>query len=124
MKTLLKISAICLMLAAAAPSFAQVSWGVDLRFGTPPPPRREVIVERPYPDAVWGPGYYNYVGTRYVWFPGRWHERGWNAPQRYYGGDRDRGFRGEGNWNRDGGDRGRGRDGGRDRQDFQRGRIR
>ncbi len=104
MKTLLKITAICLPLMLSAPSFAQISWGVDLRFGMPPP-RHEVIVERPYPEAVWYPGYYNHVGYRYAWIPGRWNRpegfrEGWGH-ERYVrrGDNRDRRGNG-GNGNR------------------------
>src|SRR5579872_3575653 len=105
MKTLLKISAVCLLLVMAVPSFAQVSWGVDLRFGTPPPPPREVIVERPYPDAVWEPGYYNYgPDYRYAWVPGRWHPHYWVPQGHRYGwyGRRDWDDRGRDNrqWDR------------------------
>jgi len=113
MKTFLKITIVCVSLLAAMPAFAQVRWGVGLRFGTLPPPRTEVIVTAPFVGAVWGPGYYNYIGTRYVWFPGSWHERGWVSPRRYYGGNRDRGFRGERYANRDRDDRGRNQDRGR-----------
>ena len=65
MKSFMKIATICLSLFAVSPSFAQISWGVDLRFGTPPPPRREVIIERPYSDAIWVPGYYNHYNYKY-----------------------------------------------------------
>jgi hypothetical protein len=40
----------------------------------PPPPEREVIAERPAPNAVWVRGYWAYTGEgrRYVWAPGHW----------------------------------------------------
>lgn len=113
MKTFLKISAVTLPLLFAMPSFAQVRWGVDLHFGTPPP-QREVIVERPYPEAVWVPGYYNYYpGHRYSWNPGFWR-RG-EGHERFEGRREERGHFA---------DRGRGHDEGRDRGDSHRGRIR
>ena len=83
MKSILKMAAITFPLLFALPSYAQVSWGVDLHFGTPPP-RHEVILAWPYPEAVWIPGYYNYYpGHRYAWRPGYWRRperfehRGW-----------------------------------------------
>jgi hypothetical protein len=126
MKMYLKIAALCVPLFMVTPSIAQVSWGVDLRFGTPVP-HEEVIVAPPNAGAVWEPGYSNYVGYRNVWFPGRWHERGWVAPRRYYGGDREREYRGERYAHHDRDDRGRGderRGNDRGHEDFQRGRIR
>ncbi len=39
----------------------------------PPAPRVEVIPPRPFANAVWTPGYYNYrTGYGHVWAPGRW----------------------------------------------------
>ena len=125
MKSFMKIATICLPLLSVTPSFAQVSWGVDLRFGSPPP-RREIIVDRPYPDAIWVPGYYNHYGYGYRWFPGYWRR-----PERFHEGW---GFRGHRDWDRerhdgdrhDGDrrefDRGEHRDGGR--FDHREGRIR
>src|SRR5947199_8151784 len=82
MKTLVKIIAVLLPLITFSPLCAQVQWRADIHLGNaPPPPPREVIVERPYPDAIWMPGYYNYVGYRYVWTPGFWrHPHYWIPP--------------------------------------------
>jgi hypothetical protein len=113
MKSFIKIALVSLPLFLAAPTFAQVSWGVDLRFGTPPP--REVIVERPYQDAVWEPGYYR-EGPEYqhVWMPGRWHPHNWVSQEhRYDGRDGQRGF-----------DRGRNSDRGEDRRSYSQGEDR
>lgn len=38
----------------------------------PPPPEREIIVERPAPDYVWIGGYWTWRGGRHVWVGGRW----------------------------------------------------
>jgi hypothetical protein len=133
MKSLVKIAIFSLPLFFAAPTFAQVSWGIGIQFGTPPP-EREVIVERPYSDGIWVPGYYNSVGYSREWVPGFWrHPHGWAAPERRYGygyergrefagrergGDRARGdFRREGRRQDDRRDGGRGNrgDGGRSR---------
>lgn len=91
MKTFLKIAAVALSLFTAAPTIGQVRWGVDIHLGTPPPPRREIIIERPYPDAVWEPGYYNHYGRRYTWVPGRWRRPVYVAPPppRRYGWNRE-----------------------------------
>lgn len=52
---------------------------VFVRIG-PPPPRREVIVQRPGPRHVWVSGYHRWDGRQYVWVPGTWVV----PPQRYY----------------------------------------
>jgi hypothetical protein len=98
MKTFLKTIAIFTLLGAAAPTFAGVRFGFDIRFGAPLPPR-EVICARPFADAIWYPGYYNYFGSRYNWVPGRWdHPRGFEGRhfERWEHRDRDdRGGRGD-----------------------------
>ena len=38
----------------------------------PPAPRAEYYGVAPAAGMVWVPGYYNYVGTSYVWVGGRW----------------------------------------------------
>ncbi len=61
------------ILLGASVAMSQVSFGVGIRFG-PPPPRHEVVVVAPYPDGVWIRGYWawdEYAG-QYVWVPGRW----------------------------------------------------
>src|SRR5437868_10020927 len=42
----------------------------------PPPPRREVIVERERPSAahIWIAGYWRHDGRAYVWVPGHWEK--------------------------------------------------
>ncbi len=73
MRSLQRIAALGGMLALATPAFAQVHVGIGISIG-PPPPREEVIVARPYPEAVWIPGYYRWDGRHrdYVWVEGRW----------------------------------------------------
>lgn len=67
MKKLLSIGIFALALAAGPAGVAYVF----VRIGPPPPPR-EVIVARPSPRHVWIPGYYRWVGERYVWERGYW----------------------------------------------------
>jgi hypothetical protein len=38
----------------------------------PPEPRVEVYGLPPYPDAVWGPGYWEHREGDWVWAPGHW----------------------------------------------------
>jgi len=90
MKTFLKIISLTALLSitpliTAAP--AQIGGEIHIRLG-PPPPRQEVIVTRPYPEAVWIPGFHEWdpAGGVYVWRPGRWDRpphRGarWIAPR-------------------------------------------
>jgi hypothetical protein len=87
MKKLINVIIISLGLFLTAPSFAQI--GFHIYIG-PPAPRHEIIVERPYPEAVWVPGYYMYdpVAGDYLWISGRWQRppfegAEWVAP-RYY----------------------------------------
>ena len=121
MKTILKLSALVLPLLLAVPSFAHISWGVDIRLGMPAPPH-EVIVARPFADAFWVPGYYNIgAGHRYIWNAGFWRR-----PEHFEGGrhlDRD-GFRGDRDRGRREDRRGADHDRSRDHADYQRGRIR
>jgi hypothetical protein len=75
MKNLLKLLVLATIFSFTEVASAQVGFGIY--FGTPPPPppvRRDVIVVRPYPEAVWVPGYWSYdYGVRnYVWVGGRW----------------------------------------------------
>ena len=46
----------------------------------PPPPRHEVIIERPGPQHVWVAGYHRWDGRQYAWVPGTWVV----PPQPYY----------------------------------------
>ena len=91
MRTILKAFLFTSLMAVAMPAFAQVH--LSINFG-PPPPRREVIVQSPYPGGVWIPGYYVYQsGARnYVWTPGRWQappapQQRWVAPRYVRNGD-------------------------------------
>lgn len=38
----------------------------------PPPLQVETVEVAPFPDAVWAPGYWHWVGAAWVWVPGRW----------------------------------------------------
>lgn len=85
MRILLKALLISGLMAVAAPAFAQIH--LNITFG-PPPPRREIIIQAPYPGAIWIPGYYVYDGrvASYVWVPGRWQappapRQVWVAPR-------------------------------------------
>lgn len=73
------------VVVAEGPRTSEV--GVVIR-ETPPPLRREVIVERerPSPAHVWVAGYWRHDGRAFVWVPGHWerppHERAvWVAPR-------------------------------------------
>jgi hypothetical protein len=67
------VAAAALMaLVAFAPSAsAQVNIGVQVG-GPPPGPRVEHRWGRPYPGAVWIPGYQDWQGGRWVWVGGYW----------------------------------------------------
>ena len=61
------------MLLAGGTAFAQVSIGVGIRIGAPPPPR--VVAVRPVapgPGYIWVEGYWYPVGHHYKWHEGYW----------------------------------------------------
>ena len=97
MRKLLHSIAIAAMLVApAAPSGAQVSFGI--RIGQPPPPPRSYRVgPQPGPDYEWVEGYWYPENGRWIWHNGYWtrppYEGAyWAAP--YY----DRGEYFDGRW--------------------------
>ena len=117
-----------LLLAAAAPSHAQVSVGIQI--GAPPPPRvLAVIPPRPGPEFVWVEGYWYPSGRHYKWHGGYWTRppyagARWIAPHhdgdRYFNGywDGDRGrLEHDHHWDHD---HDRDRDRWRDRDDHDR----
>ncbi len=73
MKTFLKAALLGGLLALAVPAFAQIHIGLGINIGPPHPPRERIVV-RPYQDAVWIAGYYQWHVRhhRYIWVPGRW----------------------------------------------------
>jgi hypothetical protein len=71
MKTSLRtLTVLIFLLAPAATTHAQVSFG--LRIGEPPPPRAYRVPPQPGPDYVWVEGYNYPEGSRYVWHDGYW----------------------------------------------------
>ncbi len=64
-----------LLLAAAmttAHAGPNISWGVTISSGTPPPPVRYEPVPAPRVGYVWVEGYWNWNGGAHVWVPGHW----------------------------------------------------
>ena len=63
----------CLLLLCTTSTMAQIHLGVGIRIG-PPSPVREVVVSRPFRNAVWIPGFYRWHLHRheYTWVPGHW----------------------------------------------------
>ena len=53
--------------APFTPADAQVS----ITFGSPPPPRYEVV-PAPRSGYIWAPGHYELIHDQYVWRPGQW----------------------------------------------------
>jgi DNA-binding transcriptional LysR family regulator len=62
-----------LLLVAVTPALSQVHVDIGVRFG-PPAPRHEVVVARPFSNAVWVKGHWawNEYADRYVWVRGHW----------------------------------------------------
>ena len=64
---------LALLFLAAGILFAQVSIGVGITIGAPPPPR--IVKVRPVapgPDFLWVEGYWYPVGGHYKWHDGYW----------------------------------------------------
>ena len=88
MKKLIKILVLTSALLITIPGYSQrVGLGLSVQIG-PPQPLQEIIIERPYPEAVWVPGYYVYDPgiANYVWVTGRWQRppyygARWIAPE-------------------------------------------
>ena len=90
------------LLIAASSALSQVSIGIGVQIGPPPPPRYERMGPAPYHQAVWIRGHWmwddyagRYVWTRgywaparpaYVWMDGGWHQgpRGWGWREGYW----------------------------------------
>ncbi|MEQ6350773.1 YXWGXW repeat-containing protein [Ralstonia pseudosolanacearum] len=112
--------AACLLTAGAAwvavPAQAQVSIGVQIGPTMPPPPPQYEAVPVMPPGYVWAPGYWQWQEGRYMWRPGyRVHERqgyAYRAPRWEQGPNgwmmREGGWDRR-DWDRRGGDDGRGR---------------
>ncbi|MDP4219553.1 MAG: hypothetical protein Q8916_00385 [Bacteroidota bacterium] len=72
MRKLFRVFLFLTLTVSTLPASAQIR--ISLSIGLPPPPRHEVVVEAPFPGAVWISGYYVYNSgsARYDWVPGRW----------------------------------------------------
>ncbi len=70
------LTLIAFALLAAGTALAQVSFGVGIRIGPPPPPRVERVVPvTPGPGYIWINGYW--FAERGKW---RWHAGYWTLP--------------------------------------------
>jgi hypothetical protein len=65
------------------PASAQIRIGVDLGAirirvapDAPPPPQREIRMERPSRNHIWIAGYWDRQDDRWAWAPGRWEQPG------------------------------------------------
>jgi hypothetical protein len=92
MKTILKLIFILAICTMTTPALAQLHVGVGINIGPPAPVKEEIVIAKPYRNAVWIPGYHQWRPryNRYfwvkghwgrpphahmVWFPGRWEQR-------------------------------------------------
>ena len=69
-KALISSAVLGLMLFAASPAKAQVSFGVQI--GQPPPPRAYRVPARPRGEFVWVEGFWYPQGNHYKWRDGYW----------------------------------------------------
>ena len=70
----MKLAFIFVFHALMTPVLAQLHIGVGINIGPPVPVRDEVVIARPYNDAIWIPGYYQWRPKhhRYAWVKGHW----------------------------------------------------
>jgi len=52
-----------------------ISWGITITSGTPPPVMREEPMPPPRAGYVWIPGYWNWQSGAHVWVAGRWERQ-------------------------------------------------
>jgi len=110
-RALISSAVLSLLLFAAPPAKAQVSFGIQI--GQPPPPRAYRVAPEPGPGYEWVEGYWYPVRGRWVWHDGYWTrppfagaywERPYYSNGRYVGGYWDNGRRHEDHnhrWDRD-----------------------
>jgi len=69
-RALISSAVLSLLLFAAPPAKAQVSFGIQI--GQPPPPRAYRVAPAPGPNYEWVEGYWYPVRGRWVWHDGYW----------------------------------------------------
>ena len=80
MKTYLKNFAQCLALISTflsvhALAEPNISWGITITGGTPPPVTRDEPIPPPRVGYAWIPGYWNWQSGAHVWVAGRWERQ-------------------------------------------------
>ncbi len=80
LKTSLKYFAQCLALMSAfsfnhALAETNISWGITITGGTPPPDMRNEPIPPPRAGYVWIPGYWNWQSGAHVWVSGLWERQ-------------------------------------------------
>ena len=66
------LGSLLLSVAGLTQADPNISWGVTISSGTPPPPIRYEPMPPPRPAFVWLQGYWGWQGGHYGWVPGRW----------------------------------------------------
>ncbi len=69
---LYSISLSAIFFCSNALSEPNISWGVTITGGTPPPVMRYEPMPPPRAGHVWMQGYWGWQGGAHVWIPGRW----------------------------------------------------
>ena len=80
LKTYLKYFVHCLALMSAfsfnhALAEPNISWGITITGGTPPPEMRDEPIPPPRAGYAWIPGYWNWQSGAHTWVPGRWERQ-------------------------------------------------
>ena len=80
LKTSLKYFAQCLALMSAflfnhALAESNISWGITITGGMPPPVMRDEPIPPPRAGYTWIPGYWGWQSGAHVWVSGRWERQ-------------------------------------------------
>lgn len=70
--TILAVAGTLAVTTATTASLTPAAAQVTITFGSPPPPRYE-IVPAPRVGYIWAPGQWRWVDSRYVWHAGAWY---------------------------------------------------
>jgi hypothetical protein len=74
MKPVMKFIILFMIRTMMTPALAQLHIGVGISIGPPAPVHEEIVIVKPHPNAVWIPGFYQWLPKHrtYSWVKGHW----------------------------------------------------